>query len=293
MKKIQNNDYSYDGKVLFRARKRLKINIEAVSKQLTLSTMQIKSIEENLSYGYATPYFRKLAIMRYANILNISIDKVISYQEIDSIILDPAEASSSIFLKNLFIIISNFRLINLRIIIFTITITITLYISYFLFLSDKPKDIDQAIKEINIPDNVLESSPMIFTPKVINNTDNLIGQNVIDIPSQPIINTALNFVCTIESSPVTSFTTKTPDKPSSYFHIEALTDQSICTIDSDGNLKNYNLLAGDKLTHRGKPPFKIQLDPTLSTLYFQGWIVYLKASNKFIQLDPALPSITD
>ena len=91
MKKMQDNNYSYDGSVLFRARKRLKIDLEVVAKDLTLSVRQIKSIEENLSHGYATPYFRKLAIERYAKILNVSAHKVIFYQEINPIILDSTE----------------------------------------------------------------------------------------------------------------------------------------------------------------------------------------------------------
>ena len=176
-----------------------------------------------------------------------------------------------------------------------IILLIILFFSYFIFTGDQEKNVALITeKKINTLDNYLEPHPMIvLTPKEIISADNLTDQNIIDIPSQPVTNTVLNFDCTIQSSPVTSFTTKTPDKPSSYFHLESLADQSICTIDSDGKLKTYNLIAGDKLTHRGKPPFKIQLDPTASTLYFQGWIVYLKASNQFIQLDPALPASTD
>ena len=288
MRKTQDKNYSYDGSVLFRARKRLKINIEVVSKELTLSVSQIKSIEENLSHGYSTPYFRKLAIERYAKILNVSIHKVISYEENEPIILDSTKPNPAEPLNNFFSRYKNMNMIILSIILFIILFV------YLLFIIEQPKEMDSIVKEeIDSPDN-LESSPMIvFAPEETINTDNLTEQNIIDISSKPVTNTALNFICTIQSSPVTSFTTKTPDKPSSYFHLESLADQSICTIDSEGKLKTYNLIAGDKLTHRGKPPFKIQLDPTASTLYFQGWIVYLKASNRFIQLDPALPPLTD
>jgi len=286
MKKLQSNNYSYDGSVLLKARKRLKISIDDISRELTLSTSQIQSIEENLSHGYATPYFRKLAIERYAKNLNIHINKVISYQEINPINLDSTEAKPVRSLSNS---LSQVKYISI------ITLLIILFFSYFIFIQNQEKNVALIIeKKIDTPDNYLEPHPMIvLTPKEIISTDNLTDQNIIDIPSQPITNTALNFDCTIQSSPVTSFTTKTPDKPSSYFHLESLADQSICTVDSDGKLKTYNLIAGDKLTHRGKPPFKIQLNPTASTLYFQGWIVYLKASNQFIQLDPALPALTD
>jgi cytoskeletal protein RodZ len=292
MKKFQEKNYSYDGSVLLRARKRLKISLEQVSKELTLSVSQIKSIEENLSHGYATAYFRKLAIERYASILNISIHKVISSEENEPIILDSTKPNPAEPLNNFFSQYKNMSMIVLSIILFIILFV------YLLFIIDQPKEMDSVFKsivkeEIDSPDN-LESSPMIVSaPEETINTDNLTSDNIIDISSQPTIDTDQSFICTIESSPVTSFTTKMPDKPSSYFHIESLADQTICTVDSGGNLKTYNLIAGSKLTHRGKPPFKIQLNPTASTLYFQGWIVYLNANNKFIQLDPTLPPLTD
>jgi hypothetical protein len=289
MKEIQNKQYNYDGSVLFRARKRLGISLEVASKKLTLSVSQIKSIEGNLSHGYATHYFRKLAIERYAKILNININKVISYPEIDLVVLDSTEPDPYKPWNNFFGQVRS-QVRNITIII----LSLILLMSYFFFPSQEPKNKDLIVQKIDIPNDDPDSSPMIVSiPEESNNTDNLTGENIVSIPSQPTTNTDQNFICTIQSSPVTSFTTKTPDRPSSYFHLESLADQSICTVDSDGNLKNYTLVTGDKLTHRGKPPFKIQLDPTASTLYFQGWIVYLKASNKFIQLDPALTPLTD
>lgn len=288
MKKTQDNDYSYDGSVLLRARKRLKKDREFIAKKLTLNINQIKSIEENLGYGFATSYFRKLSIERYAKILNVSVDKVISCPVNASIILDtdiPAPPISTINISK--------HASNLAIVFFVV-----LSFSLFFYYSDSSNKLSEN-KEVLVNEIIdlpvdLESSPMITsTPKELINIDNLTNNNIINIPSEPIANTALNFICTIQSSPVTSFETRTPDKPSSYFHLVSTADQSICTIDSDGNLKNYNLSAGDKITHHGKPPFRIQLDPTASTLYFQGWIIYLKASNKFIQLDPALPPLTN
>ena len=62
--------------------------------------------------------------------------------------------------------------------------------------------------------------------------------------------------------------------------------QSICTLDNQGQFKQYNLDEGEKLTHRGEAPFKIQLNPSISELYFQGWKVILKEGDNFIQLNP-------
>lgn len=288
MKEAQGNNYNYDGSVLLRARKRLKKDREFIAKELTLNINQIKSIEENLGYGFATSYFRKLSIERYAKILNVDIDKVISYPVNDPIILDADIHSLSSPVIN----ISN-QASNL-VIVFLVILSVALFFYYSNFSNNQPENKDVLINEINdLPGN-LESSPIITSaPQEPDNIDNLTSDNIIDIPTEPITNTALNFICTIQSSPVTSFETKTPDKPSSYFHLVSTADQSICATDSDGNLKIYNLFAGDKITYRGKPPFRIQLDPTASTLYFQGWIVYLKASNQFIQLDPALPPLTN
>jgi len=273
-----NNNYNYDGSVLLRARKRLKINRESAAKALTLNLSLIKSIEENNSYGFATPYFRKLAIERYAKFLNISINKIIFYQEDAPINLDSVEPSPQRFFEKIL------NQMSTLVIIFLGILSAFLFFSYSYISYDKPENKELLLtNEINDPSDNIESFPMIIAnPEETNNT-----------LSQPIIDTNQNFICTIQSSPVTSFTTNTPDKPSSYFHLEALVDHSICTIDSKGNLKTYNLIAGDKLTHRGSPPFKIQLEPSAGTLYFQGWIVYLRANNKFIQLDPALPSLTD
>jgi hypothetical protein len=77
-----------------------------------------------------------------------------------------------------------------------------------------------------------------------------------------------------------------PEKPATYFHIVSRKKQTICTIDNQGVLKQYDLDEGAKITHRGEAPFKIQLDSSISELYFQGWKVYLKDNDNFIQLNP-------
>ena len=77
-----------------------------------------------------------------------------------------------------------------------------------------------------------------------------------------------------------------PEKPATYFHIVSQDKQSICTIDSQGILKQYSLEKGSKITHRGVAPFKIQLDPSISDLYFQGWKVVLGSADSFVQLNP-------
>ena len=77
-----------------------------------------------------------------------------------------------------------------------------------------------------------------------------------------------------------------PEKPPNYFHIVSLKKQSVCFIDNQGVLKQYDLAEGGKITPRGEAPFKIQLNPSISELYFQGWKVYLEENDSFIQLNP-------
>ena len=96
----------------------------------------------------------------------------------------------------------------------------------------------------------------------------------------------IDFICTINATAVKEFSTINPEKPANYFHLVSLKPQTICAIDSLGNKKTYQLEEGGKVTHRGEPPFKIQLDPNKSHLYFQGWIVHLQPQDRFIQLNP-------
>jgi hypothetical protein len=51
-------------------------------------------------------------------------------------------------------------------------------------------------------------------------------------------------------------------------------------------LKTYNLAKGERVTHKGTAPFKIQLNPTFSELYFEGWKVQLQNDDFFIKLHP-------
>ena len=118
---------------------------------------------------------------------------------------------------------------------------------------------------------------------------NLNGASKSDV--QEINNTSdivsLDFICSIESASIDKVWSRiNPEKPATYFHIVSLGKQSICTIDNRGVLKQYDLAEGEKLTHRGEAPFKVQLNSSISELYFQGWKVYLKDNDNFIQLNP-------
>ena len=53
----------FNGEVLARKRKKLRLSLASVASQLTLSHEQISSIEKNLMRGFVTPYFKKLAML--------------------------------------------------------------------------------------------------------------------------------------------------------------------------------------------------------------------------------------
>ena len=179
MKKPQDKDYSYDGSVLLRARKRLKKDRELIAKKLTLNVTQIKSIEENLNYGFATPYFLKLSIERYAKILNVSIHKVLSYPVNEPITPDSDEPTLPKFLINF----SN-QASNLIILILVI-LSIALFFYYSKLQNNIIKNKEIIINEENSTSVDVESYPIIAsTPEDIINADNLISDSIIDTPSQ-------------------------------------------------------------------------------------------------------------
>ena len=78
-----------------------------------------------------------------------------------------------------------------------------------------------------------------------------------------------------------------PLKPSDYFHIISRSHQTICILDSKGKEDKYALTEGQKLTYRGgQPPFKLVIDPVVTDIFYEGWLVKLKPEQNYIQLNP-------
>ena len=107
-------------------------------------------------------------------------------------------------------------------------------------------------------------------------------------PEVVTFNSVEDFVCTVDTAPLKSFSTQSPEKSSYYFYFISNDSQKICVADSLGALKEYDLKKGAKLSHHGSPPFKIQLNPNISEIYFEGWKVNLQDNDYFIQLNPTL-----
>ena len=107
-------------------------------------------------------------------------------------------------------------------------------------------------------------------------------------PEVVTFNSVEDFVCTVDTAPLKSFSPQSPEKSSYYFYFISYDSQKICVVDSLGALKEYDLKKGAKLSHHGSPPFKIQLNPNISEIYFEGWKVNLQDNDYFIQLNPTL-----
>ena len=284
----KNNNFKYNYKILAQERKKQKISLENIASELTLNIDQVKSLENNLLHGFATPHFKNLALKRYCNFLAIDLEKVIpeeistkeeiNEEESEEIYLDNNKFS---FLSKLKKIPGNFFLIlSCLILIFIILQNFDIKDTDLEIVIPKPN----ISKEKNITNNDL-STPVSKNfeqeKKVI-----ILKENIQKIETESKV-IPIEFLCSINSAPIDKIWTRiNPEKPPTYFHIVSLKKQSICTIDNQGQFKQYDLDEGAKLTHRGEAPFKIQLNPSISELYFQGWKVILEENDTFVQLNP-------
>ena len=281
-----SDPFNYKGDTLARKRQKLKLSHEDVAQQLTLSVSQIISLEKNLDSGFATPHFRMLAIKRYSKLLNLDLKSVV-IQETKKV------GSSNEFVE--VSIKSTFSFNWLPILLGFIAILIFIFNQ-----SDSQNDDGNIIadleKEIIENDNNLnqnennQADDLPFSSELKSNE--VATHSKPENENKPIIESLennervnLDFICTINATAVKEFLTTNPEKSPNYFHLISIEPQTICTVDNLGNKKTYQLEEGGKVTHQGEPPFKIQLDPNKSRLYFQGWIVHLQPQDRFIQLN--------
>ena len=278
-----NPIFIYNGALLLKERKKQKISRSDIAQQLTLHEDQIKSIEEQLPHGFANDHFRALAIKRYAFILALPIKKIIPPDV-------PADTEQSI--------VEDIQKIGLSKFVIVLLIAIVLIIAGSIFVVNIFSGDDVALSaNADAPPNLT----------VLDEETDLVKNDlpiVLDVPEQPVLPTditekkvapkvasdtpALSFICTIATAaPLTNFSTKLPEKPATYFHLVSTQAQTICTLDANNTLATYTLSEGEKLTHRGLAPFKIQLDPARSQLYFEGWKVQLQDQDIFIKLNPS------
>ena len=282
----KNNALEYNYKILAQERKKRKISQDQAAVKLTLSVGQIKSLENNLEYGFITPHFRNLALKRYAKFLEIPFYKIIPIPATQEKIVDypSKEVVSQIDKQNKNLL----QLLILKIRYFIMGLVVLSLLVFFFFIPATKAKISSS--EIVIP----EIAVIDYIDVIPVNKNFIQNKNLKADPKESVQEAenksdtiSTEFLCSIESASMDKIWSRiNPEKPPTYFHIVSLKKQSICTIDNRGVLRKYNLDDGEKLTHRGEAPFKVQLNPSISELYFQGWKVYLEKNDNFVQLNP-------
>ena len=304
--------YIYHNKKLINKRKKWRLSIGDAAKALTLSTTQIKSLENNLDIGFASPKYKLILLKRYAKFLDIKLDLLI--EEKDKLI---SEKENKLPTQKTKLALHN--KVN-----YSILAIVIFGFIFYLFDADLPKSNNQ-ISDLNEvtpePETTSIETPKVEQVDVIDNlpqsldgsekvsanddgynesdsqlneesfviTDDVVAPTELDSSSEVVaLNSVEDFVCEVGTTPLKSFSTRNPEKSSYYFYIISHDSQKICVVDSLGALKEYDFKKGAKLSHHGSPPFKIQLNPNISEVYFEGWKVNLQDNDYFIQLNPTL-----
>ena len=299
--------YIYHNKKLINKRKKWRLSIGDAAKALTLSTTQIKSLENNLDIGFASPKYKLILLKRYAKFLDIKLEDLIEEK-----LKSNKEKEDELAIQDNNLVLKNkINYSVLAIILFGFII--------YLFNSDLSKSNDQMpdLNEVSLESETIsiESKEEEYNEFADNLTESIgsseqISDNEADSqlneesfapsddevaltePDSPpevvTFNSVEDFVCTVDTASLKLFSTQSPEKSSYYFYFISNDSQKICVADSLGALKEYDLKKGAKLSHHGSPPFKIQLNPNISEIYFEGWKVNLQDTDYFIKLNPTL-----
>ena len=304
--------YIYHNKKLINKRKKLRLTISDAAKTLTLSTTQIKSLENNLDIGFASPKYKLILLKRYAKLLDIELEDLIENDDRSNLEKEnkpPAQKTNSalhnkvnysvlaIILFGLVIYFFNTDLSKSKNKILDLnevtpepdTLSIEIHEEEHIEITDNLSKNLGNLEQISDNGDEYEQLDLQFNEEPITIADDLFASTELDSTSEVIaFNSDEDFVCKVGTTQLKSFSTQNPEKPSYYFYIISHDSQKICVVDSLGALKEYDFNKGSKLSHHGSPPFKIQLNPNVSEVYFEGWKVNLQDNDYFIQLNPAL-----
>ena len=304
--------YIYFNKKLINKRKKLRLTISDAAKTLTLSTTQIKSLENNLDIGFASPKYKLILLKRYAKLLDIELEDLIENKDISNLEKEnkpPAQKTNSalhnkvnysvlaIILFGFIIYFFNTDLSKSKNKILDLnevtpepdTLSIEIHEEEHIEITDNLSKNLGSSEQISDNDDEYDQLDLQFNEEPITIADDLFASTELDSTSEIIaFNSDEDFVCKVGTTQLKSFSTQNPEKSSYYFYIISHDSQKICVVDSLGALKEYDFNKGSKLSHHGSPPFKIQLNPNVSEVYFEGWKVNLQDNDYFIQLNPAL-----
>ena len=226
--------YIYHNKKLINKRKKWRLSIGDAAKALTLSTTQIKSLENNLDIGFASPKYKLILLKRYAKFLDIKLDLLI--EEKDKLISEkenklPTQKTKSVLHNKV-----NYSV--LAIIIFGCI--------FYLFDADLPKSNNQisGLNEVtpepettsietpklekvevtdNLPKSLDDSEKISANDDGYNESDSQLNEESFVIaddvvaPTEPdsssevvALNSVEDFVCEVGTTPLKSFSTRKP-----------------------------------------------------------------------------------
>ena len=302
---MPNDPIIIHGHLLKEAREDLNLSIEEVARHLTLSDRHIISMEENKKVGFVSTQLKLISVRKYANFLELDIDSVIenAKNKTKSLSLPEPnieETKVSFIQKNLFVAKIKVFLLWAKI---HIRIPHIFYFIIFLFVSNFLIGVYQKYavasknfegKEVDLPN--LDQLPNDIAAYEINPAAEKVEKHEVlpveikKVEENKKDNKGLvtNMCGQVISKPITQISSSIdPLKPSDYFHIISRGQQTICILDSKGKEDKYPLTEGQKLTYRGgQPPFKLVIDPALTDIFYEGWLVKLKPEQNYIQLNP-------
>ena len=302
---MPNDPIIIHGHLLKEAREDLNLSIEEVARHLTLSDRHIISMEENKKVGFVSTQLKLISVRKYANFLELDIDSVIenAKNKTKSLSLPEPnieETKASFIQKNLFVAKIKVFLLWAKI---HIRIPHIFYFIIFLFVSNFLIGVYQKYavasknfegKAVDLPN--LDQLPNDIAAYEINPAAEKVEKHeVLPVEIKKVEENKKDHkdlvtkMCgQVISKPITQISSSIdPLKPSDYFHIISRSHQTICILDSKGKEDKYPLTEGQKLTYRGgQPPFKLVVDPALTDIFYEGWLVKLKPEQSYIQLNP-------
>lgn len=303
---MSNDSIIIHGHLLKEAREDLNLSIDDVAHRLTLSNKHIISMEENKKDGFVSFQIKLISIRKYAAFLELDIDTIIenTKNKTKSLNLPEPELENKINetdgltkKKILFLIkIKSFFVWAKT----YIKVPHIFYFIIFLFVSNFVIGVYQkyAVAHKNFEGKEVEllnfdSLPNdIATYEIKPLEENQQSRKAVPIEVKNLEENnkdlAIKMCGQAISKPITQVSSPTdPLKPSDYFHIISKGQQTICILDAEGTENKYSLTEGQKLTYRGgKAPFKLLIDPAMSEIFYEGWLVKLKAEQSYIQLNP-------
>ena len=84
------------------------------------------------------------------------------------------------------------------------------------------------------------------------------------------------------------------EKPSTYVHLVANAEASICIQDRNKKITQLNLKPGEKITIRGNAPWRIQSNQWRDlAVFFQGYRMPVPASATLVTLNPRTEPLSE